>query len=114
MKDDLEAKLLKDTVLALREELEKVHHEEREHIQQAVADANSEIGQLRAGVVDLRERMELLAAEHEDRMQNMRLQHQHELAELHQTITALRAQLEKVNEGNQSTRKTAEAAGTTH
>ena len=110
MKHDLEIKLLKDTILALREELEKVQHEEREHIQQAVADANAEIRQLRASVVELRDQLEIREAEYDDKVQKLRLHHQHELAELRQTIAALREKLEELNESNQRTRRPAKTA----
>src|SRR5262245_31595538 len=116
MKSDLEIKSLKDTILALREELEKVHYEEREHIQQAVSDANAEIQQLRASIVELRDQLELREAEHEEKLQTHRLQHQHELAELHQTIAALREKLKGLNESRQRPQSPtqAAAAGTSH
>jgi hypothetical protein len=110
MNNDLEIKHLKDTILALREELEKVHHEEREKIQLAVAEANAEIRQLRSSIVELRDRMELQEAEHEQKAQNLRLQHEHELAELHQTIAALRQKLEQSHETSQRTRGPAKTA----
>jgi hypothetical protein len=110
MHDDLEIKVLKDTILALREELEKVHHEEREHIQQAVADANTEIRHLRSSITELRDQMELLEAEHDLKAQRLRLEHQHAMAELHQTIAALRQKLEERNESNEGARRPGEAA----
>jgi hypothetical protein len=117
MHDDLEIKLLKDTILALRDELEKVRHEEREHVQQAVADANAEIRHLRSSIVELRDQMELLEAEHDLKVQRLRLEHQHAIAELHQTIAALREKLEERNESSKGARGPAEAAkaaGTHH
>src|SRR6185503_3114492 len=101
MTNDLEIKMLKETILTLREELEKVHHEEREHIQQAVAEVNAQNRQLRASIAELRDQLELREADHEAEMQNLKLQHQHELAELRQTVAALRARLEELNESSQ-------------
>jgi len=117
MKNDLDIKHLKDTILALREELERVQHEEREHIQQAVSEANVQIRQLRTSIVELRDQLEFREAEYEQKVQNLRLQHHHEVAELHQTIAALRAKLEELDESNQRIRRsseTAAAAGTPH
>jgi predicted nucleic acid-binding Zn-ribbon protein len=110
MTNDLEIKMLKETILALREELEKIQHEEREHVQQAVAEVNAQNRQLRASIGELRDQLELREAEHEAKMQSLRLQHQHELAELRQTIAALRAKLEELNESSQRTAEGSEAA----
>ena len=114
MKKDLEIKLLKDTILALREELEKAHHEKREEIQLAVADANAELRQLRASIVELREQLELREADHEQKVQNLKMQNQHELAELRKTVAALREKLEGLHESRKkaSSSETATPAGT--
>jgi hypothetical protein len=116
MTNDLEIKTLKDTILAVREELERVRHEEREHIQLAVAEVNAQNRQLRASIGELRDQLELREAEHEAKIQTLRLQHQHELAELRQTIGALRAKLEELNESSQRSGEGSEAsaAGTSH
>jgi hypothetical protein len=109
MKNDLETKLLKDTILALREELERVQHEGREQIQQAVAESNAEILHLRASIVELRDQLELREAEHEHKAQNLRLQHEHQISEMHRTIAILRAKVEELNESTQRTRRPAKA-----
>ena len=110
MTNDLEIKMLKETILALREELEKIQHEEREHIQQAVAEVNAQNRQLRASIGELRDQLELREAEHEAKRQSLRLQHQHELEELRQTIAALRSKLEELNESSQRTAEGSEAS----
>src|SRR5258706_16276519 len=114
--EDLEIKLLKDTILALREELEKVRLDEREHIQQAVVAATTENRQLRTSIIELRGMLELKEAQHEEQVQGMELQHDHEKAELHRTIAALRQKLEELNESNKKTRSSPEAtaARTSH
>jgi chromosome segregation ATPase len=110
MNTDLEIKLLKETILALREELEKVRFEEHDHIQQAVAAASDEIRQLRAGFVELRERLEFKEAEQAEELRRKDLQHERERAELHRTVAALRQKLEDVNESLKNTGNAPEAA----
>lgn len=113
MNADLEIKLLKETILALREELEKVRFEEQDHIQQAVAGTNDEIRQLRASIVELRDQLELREAEHGEKLRVTELQHDREKAELHRTIAALREKLEDLNESLKKNRSAAEAAAGT-
>lgn len=113
MSTDLEIKLLKETILALREELEKVRFEEQDHVEQAIGGANSEIRQLRATIVELRNELERKEAEHGERIRSMELQHNREKADLHKTITALREKLEELNERVEKTSGTAQAAART-
>jgi len=110
MNAELEIRLLKETIIALREELEKRGFEEHDHIQAAVAAANDEIRQLRASVVELREQLEIREAQHEEQVRNMGLQHEREKAEFHRTIKALRERLEEVNESLEKIRRSSEAA----
>ena len=110
MNSDLEIKLLKETILALREEMEKLRFEESEHVQQAVAGANEEIRQLRAGIVELRDRLELQEAEHDQKLRGMELQYDREKLDLHKTIATLREKLEELNESLKKTRGHAEDA----
>jgi predicted nucleic acid-binding Zn-ribbon protein len=110
MNSDLEIKLLKDAILALREELEKVRFEENEHIQQAVAGADEEIRQLRTSIVELRDRLEFHEAEHDRKLNSMELQHDREKSDLHKTIATLREKLEELNESLKKTRGSAEGA----
>jgi len=109
MENDLEIKLLKDTIVTLREELEKKHYEEGEHVQQAVAESNAEIRQLHASIAELRDQLELREAEHEQNVQELSLHHQHEIEELRNTIAALRKELEDLNEGSKGKPGSAEA-----
>ena len=111
MSNDLEIKLLKETILALREELEKVRFQERDHIQQAVAGANDEIRQLRTSIVELRDQLELKEAERSEQLRGIVLQHDREKAELHRTIATLREDLEELNESFKKTSGAAKAAG---
>ena len=111
MSNDLEIKLLKETILALREELEKVRFEEGGHIQQAVAGATDEIRQLRASIVALRDQLELKEVEHGEQLRGIALRHDREKAELHRTIAALREDLEELNESFKKTSVAAKAAG---
>jgi small-conductance mechanosensitive channel len=103
MTNDLEIKLLKESVFALREELEKNCFEEGEHIQHAVAGANDEIRQLRASIVELRDQLELQEAEHDEKVRSLKLQHDRETADLHRTVAALRQKLEELNESLKQT-----------
>lgn len=112
MNSDLEIKLLKETILALREEMEKVRFAENERIQQAVAVANEEIRQLRAGIVELRDRLELQEAEHDTRLRSLELQHDREKSDLHKTIATLREKLEELNESLKKTRGPAKGTAT--
>jgi hypothetical protein len=98
MSHELEIKLLKETVLALRDELEKVGFEERDHIEQAVSSAHEEIRQLRSSVAELRDQLELKQAEYEDKVRSMELQHHRDKADLQKTVAALRQKLEELNE----------------
>ena len=110
MSSDLEIKLLKEAILALREELERVRFEEQDHIQQAVAAGNDEVRQLRTTIVELRDQLELREAEHGEKLRVTELQHDREKLELHRTIAALREKLEELNESLNKNRSTAQTA----
>ena len=113
MNQDLEIKLLKDTILALREELEKARIDEEEHLQQAVSRANEELRQLKTSVVELREQLEFQAAQHEEKLRISELHHEREKSDLKKTITMLREKIEELNESLKKTRASSEnsAAG---
>jgi chromosome segregation ATPase len=110
MNPDLEIKLLKEAILAVREEMERVRFDENEHIQQAVAGTNEEIRQLRAGIVELRDQLELQEAERDKQLRSMELQHDREKSDLRKTIATLREKLEELNESLKKTRSLAEGA----
>ena len=96
--------------MALRETLERVRFEEREHIQQAVAASNEEIRQLRESVVELREQLVIREAQFAENVRALELQQHRERAELQQTISSLRNMLEQRHESGQKNINTPEAA----
>ena len=98
MSTELELRQLQEAIVALREELEKVKFEEREHIQQAVAGTNEEIRQLRGSIVELRDQIELREAQHQEMLRAVELQNDREKADLHQTISLLRQKLEELSD----------------
>lgn len=98
MDQDLELRQLQQTIVALREELEKSRMDERDHVQQAVAAANAQIRQLREAVVELRGRLELKESEFQDRLRDVELHYDRERTELHKTVAKLRETLEDLNE----------------
>jgi hypothetical protein len=110
MRKELEIKLLKDTIFALREELEKTQIENAEEIQRAVADANSEIRQLRASIIEMREQMDYREAENEQKVLRLRTDNQREVENLHRTIAALREHLEGINESSKKARNARETS----
>jgi len=61
---------LKETIVALREELEKLAVEKEESIQKAVVTANNEIAQLKATAAALRDEMEKMEYEKRESIQN--------------------------------------------
>jgi len=96
MENDLELRHLQQTILALREELERARLEEREHAQR-------EIRQLRESIMELREQLEIREAQFEEKLRKIELQNDHEKSDLHQTIAKLRESLEDFNEGAKKT-----------
>jgi hypothetical protein len=98
MSTDLEIKLLKETILALREEMEKMRFDEQEHVQHAVAGSTEEIRQLRASIAELRDCLEQREAEHDETLRSVQLHHDRETADLRKTIATLRDNLEELNE----------------
>ena len=110
MKNDLEIRQLQETIVTLREELEKARFEEREHIQQAVAASNEEIRQLRESVVELRDQLVMREAQFHEKLHALELEHHRERAELQQTVTTLRGTLEHRHESGQKDSGDTEAA----
>jgi hypothetical protein len=109
---ELEIKLLKDAIVALREELEKTQIQKKEEIQRAVADANSEIRQLRTSIAEMRDQMESRESENEQKVLRLRTEGQREAEHLHRTIASLREQLEGLNESSQKARNSRESSST--
>ena len=117
MNSDIEIKLLKETILAMRAELERAQFEERANIQQALANAQAEIRQLQTSIIELRDQLELRQVQHEQKLQSVGLDSEHEKAELRRTISTLREKLEELNESRNPIRgsqKAAQAASPSH
>src|SRR5882724_2740946 len=85
---------LRNTVSAMREQLETVRFAEQQKAQQAVATANEELVQLRATVQALRDEMERQKAKFEDAVQSAQNTARSEMKQLQLTIVELRHLLE--------------------
>ena len=92
-----EIRQLRDTIVALREALEKQKIEHEEHVQSVLSNANDEIIQIKASVVALRDEMENLTIGHEEKMQEIAKDTHNEKKQLQQMIQTLRQQLEEQN-----------------
>ena len=114
MNEDLEKRQLRESIVALRDELERVKFDEHQHVQQAIAAATEEIRQLRATIVELRDQVELNEARYHESQQDTHSRHDREKSELHLTISILREKLEELNESlkkaGASAKRTAEAS----
>ncbi|MFC1694101.1 hypothetical protein ACFL1R_11395 [Candidatus Latescibacterota bacterium] len=86
---------LKDTIIALRETLEKQCIENEELVQKAVASANDEIVQLKATVTALRDELEYNNIKNEEKIQEIEKVAHDEIEQLKQLISILRTQLEE-------------------
>lgn len=98
MSPDLEIRHLKETIVSLREELEKARFEAGDQAEAAVAAASEEVRQLRASIIGLRDQLEFRESEHKEKLRQAELQHDRETAELRRTITALREKLQELND----------------
>ena len=81
---------LKDTIAALREQLEALRYENEASVQKATAAAKAEIVELKASIVALREELERRTAGFEEGLQEERREHRDELNQLKRTIRELR------------------------
>jgi cell division protein FtsB len=88
---------LRDTVVALREELERHQAAHQEGVQRAIAAASEEVTQLRATVAALREAMERLRFEGEEEARAIERRAREESAQLQETVRLLR---ERLGEGD--------------
>jgi chromosome segregation ATPase len=84
---------LRDTVVALREELERHQAAHEEGVQRALAAASEEVAQLRATVAALREAMERLKFEGEEEARAIQRRAREESAQLQETVRLLRERL---------------------
>jgi len=85
----------RQTVQAVRDELEHLRFENDEAVAHAVQTSVDELNQLRVTVQMLRTELERLAADHADELQARDGAFRDERAQLTGTITALRDQLEE-------------------
>jgi len=90
---------LKETIVALRTTLDQKEIEKDERIQEALAAANDEIGQLKAAIQAVREEMERQKLNHAEELQAARKASRDEMAELKKTIQLLREKLEECDGG---------------
>ena len=88
---------LKDTIIELRNALEKQHIDNEEHIQNVLASSNDEIVQLKATINVLRDELELKKIKHEEKIQELEQAAHNESKQLKQMIDILRTQLEEQN-----------------
>jgi cell division septum initiation protein DivIVA len=96
--DDLQQTLsenrhLKETIMALRTELENVRYETEKRFQETIALGNNEIIQLKATIQELRNQMELRGFDFEEKLAAERVLHRDELIQLQQTVQLLRDKL---------------------
>ncbi len=89
-----EIRLLKETITALRNELEEQVVKREHKVQEAVATANDEIQQLRQTVSALREALEALQFEKDKAVQEVTTTSLDEIQDLKHNISTLREELE--------------------
>lgn len=94
LKVQTENRHLKDTIRALREELEKEHYRYQEGIQKAVSAANDDNIQLKKTISAIRDEMEKMRFDRIEIEQEARAGVNDEITQLKLTIKALREELE--------------------
>ena len=85
---------LKETIAAMRDELENVRFETEKRFQETIALGNSEITQLQATIQELRNEMERNNFDFQEKLVKEQGIHRDELKQLQQTIQQLRDKLE--------------------
>ncbi|MEE9239809.1 MAG: hypothetical protein V3U53_01295 [bacterium] len=88
---------LKNTIVALRDELEKSRIDKEDSVQKAIQASNDEIVQLKSTASALREELERNNIAHEDKEQELERAHRDEQKQLQQMISTLRDKLEADN-----------------
>ena len=86
---------LKETVLALREELERMRIGEQERLQKGLAELTDENGQLKAMVSALRAALECRAREAQEKIRAVEQAARGEVGQLRETIRTMRELLER-------------------
>ena len=96
---ETENRQLKETIMALRTELEALRFQQDAKIQEAVAAANDELVQLKDTGAALRDTLDYHTVTSEDRIQDLERSYRDERTQLQDTISVLRAKLEACHEG---------------
>jgi seryl-tRNA synthetase len=86
---------LRETIVAMREEMERINFEKQRGVQEAVSASNVDNQQLRSTVQALREEMEHMKRRFEEELQAVRTTEREEQKQLHEVILTLREQLER-------------------
>ena len=94
---DNENRQLKDTITALREELEKSNVKEEMNKEKILAQAGLQIQELKDSILAIRQQLEMLHIESENRVQEKVQIYEAEVKQLKATITQLRTELEERN-----------------
>jgi chromosome segregation ATPase len=89
-----ENRYLKETVAALRDEMERNRIGERERLQQALAASHEEIGQLKGAIQALRDELERRKIEYEENGHAREQAAREEAKQLQEMIRAMRDRLE--------------------
>lgn len=85
---------LKNTVLALRRQMEQMASEKRQAARKEIADLNAEIGQLQRTILALREELENRDSLHAEEVQRLSRQARDEQKQLQDMIVVLRDRLQ--------------------
>jgi chromosome segregation ATPase len=87
---------LRETAIALREQLDAVRLEEQERGHRALAAAQGEVTHLREAIVALRDQLEATRVASEANVRHAMVAARDEVAELQQTIVTLHQEIEKL------------------
>lgn len=90
-----ENRYLKETIIVLRNELEKNKAIEEANIQKTIASATMQVDQLKEMISALRQQMEQLQVENSKKEQEIGLAYQAEIKQLKLSIVQIRTELEK-------------------
>lgn len=93
----VEIRQLKETVAALRDQLERNMGERNDAVQRAIASGHDEARQLQKTIQALRDELELARAAKDEALQAVLLNQRDEMRQLQATIVDLRTKLEETN-----------------
>ncbi len=94
---DNENRQLKDTITALREELEKSNVKEEMNKEKVLAQAGLQIQELKDSILVIRQQLEMVHIEADKKTQTITQVYEAEIKQLKATITELRTELEERN-----------------